>query len=288
VRVWSTASLVTTFNPRITTTAEREAQPREDATLARRFLPIHRRGSQVRSATMSERVDGTGAAYAGSQMQTQLYVNVRTAQLDDVIRAEFPSLAGARLEWRSPLADDGFREYWDRAFLERVDLDRHAVELRSFWPTGGPHWDTLAVGHQPGDKRPGVLLVEGKSYPEEFFGSRVPGRSGLAVADADRELARWTQQQLGVAGRSPADWCGRLYQSANRLAHLCWLRSLGVRACLAHLLFVDDPHRPTTVDEWAQAVRAVNAELGLESAALDGAGHVLLQAAPRSDLVPKP
>jgi hypothetical protein len=237
---------------------------------------------------MGERVDATGAAYAGSQMQTQLYVNVRTAQLDDAIRAEFPSLAGARLEWRRPLADAGFREYWDRAFLERVDLGQHAAELGSFWPTGGPHWDALAVVQRPDDQRPGVLLVEGKSYPDEFFGSGCQAMSGSPSRMRIESSLAWTQHQLSVACRSPADWCGRLYQSANRLAHLCWLRSLGVRAWLAHLLFIDDPHQPTSIDQWARAVRAVNADLGLDGVPLDGAGHVLLQGGPRRELVPEP
>jgi hypothetical protein len=79
-------------------------------------------------------------------------------------------------------------------------------------------------------------------------------------------------------GMTPSDWCGRLYQSANRLAHLYWLRSLGVRAWLVHLLFTGDPHRSTTTRQWAEAIEAVNAELGLASALLDGAGHVLLPA----------
>jgi hypothetical protein len=237
---------------------------------------------------MCERGEHAEPAHAGSQLQTQLYVNARTAQLDEAIRVELSALVDARLEWRSPLADDGFREYWDRAFLERVDLGHHAAELRSFWPRDGPHWDALALVHRPGDTRPGVLLVEGKSYPEEFFGSGCQAATGSPSRTLIESSLAWTQQQLGVAGRTPVDWYGRLYQSANRLAHLHWLWSLGVRAWLLHLLLIADPHRPTTADHWAEAVRAVNAELGLDGVPLDGAGHVLLRAGWRRELAPQP
>jgi hypothetical protein len=87
---------------------------------------------------MSDRVDASGAAYAGSQLQTQLYVNKRTEQLDDAVRGEFSDLADATFDWRSPLADEGYAEYWDKAFLEHVDLTQHAADLKGFWPTGGP------------------------------------------------------------------------------------------------------------------------------------------------------
>jgi hypothetical protein len=79
---------------------------------------------------MADRVDASGAAYAGSQMLTQLYVNVRTAELDAGIRAEFPELADATLDWRSPRSDKNFAEHWDAAFLERLDLDAHVDALK--------------------------------------------------------------------------------------------------------------------------------------------------------------
>lgn len=67
---------------------------------------------------MAERVDDSGPAYAGSQLQTQLYVNERAERLESAVRAELPRLQGTTIEWRSPLASDRFREYSDRAFLE--------------------------------------------------------------------------------------------------------------------------------------------------------------------------
>ena len=178
----------------------------------------------------------TGTAYAGSQLQTQLYVNRRTHQLDDAIREEFTDLRTATIEWRSPLTVDNYREYWDKAFLRQLDLERYEPELAAFWPTGGPHWDALGVVHRPGERRPGVLLVEGKSYPKELFGSGTAAKLGSESRKLIEQSLGWTQRQLAVTTKTPEDWCGRLYQSANRLAHLCWLQSLGVSAWLVHLL----------------------------------------------------
>jgi hypothetical protein len=50
---------------------------------------------------MADRVDENGAAYAGSQLQTQLYVIKRTTELDASIRAALRELADATLEWRA-------------------------------------------------------------------------------------------------------------------------------------------------------------------------------------------
>jgi hypothetical protein len=80
-------------------------------------------------------------------------------------------------------------------------------------------------------------------------------------ARIEKTLA-WTQGRLGVA-LDTDPWVGPLYQNANRLAHLCWLRSRGVRAWLAHLLFTDDPHGPTSADEWEHAVRMPTRRSGL-------------------------
>lgn len=233
---------------------------------------------------MNERVDENGAAFAGSQLQTQLYVNRRAEDLNASLYETFPDLVGRTIEWRSPLVGDRYAEYWDRGFLECVGLGHHAAELKAFWPTGGPHWDALAVVHTPDSERPGVVLAEGKSYPGELYGSGCQAQPGsMSRALIEKSLA-WTQQRLGVTTRSAQEWCGPLYQNANRLAHLAWLDSLGVRAWLAHLLFVDDPIGPTDAAAWETALALADRDLGLDAVSVPSAGHVLLPARSRDEL----
>jgi hypothetical protein len=236
---------------------------------------------------MADRVDQNGAAYAGSQLQTQLDVNKRTAELDTAIRVEFPQLVGATFDWRSPLVADNYREYYGAAFLERVDLGQHVPDLEQFWPSRGPQWDALAVLRRPDDDRPGVLLVEGKSYTDEMLkGAPTTSPPGTPNRQRIDESLSWAQQRIGMqGGTAAADWTGVLYQNANRLAHLVWLSSLGIEAWFVHALFVEDPHRPTTADEWAVAVKTANQRLGLDGVTVDRAGHVLLLAGARAELI---
>jgi hypothetical protein len=237
---------------------------------------------------MADRVDENGAAYAGSQLQTQLYVNERTAQLDDAIVAAFPDLASASLEWRSPLAADSYREYWDAAFLRCLGLDDHVDALARFWPSGGPHWDALALVRLPDDDAPGVLLVEGKSYPNEMLkGSGTTAADGSASRTLIEKSLAWTQGCVGIPMNTAA-WTGTLYQNANRLAHAHWLRSRGVRAWLVHLLFTGDPHGPTTDEEWEKAVAKADEGLGLGDVEVPLAAHVLLPAGTREELLGAP
>jgi ribosomal protein S18 acetylase RimI-like enzyme len=234
---------------------------------------------------MADRVDENGAAYAGSQLQTQLYVNKRTEKLDDAIRAAFAELADAAFSWRSPLADEHYAEYWDAAFLKCLNLDEYVDALAKFWPErGGPHWDALAVVALPHQPRTGVLLAEGKSYPDEMLkGSPVGATDPTSKCTIEKGLA-WTQGTLGIPF-DLAGWTGPLYQNANRLAHVYWLRARGVSAWLVHLLFTDDPHGPTNVVEWEAALKKADAGLGLTGVAVDAAAHILLPAGTRDELL---
>jgi hypothetical protein len=222
-------------------------------------------------------VSPSGAASAGSRLQLQQYVNSHTDRLNGAIRGVFSDLTGAAIDWRSPLADDGYAEYWDDAFLRHVGLGDRVEDRKAFWPEGGPHWDGLAVAKTSDQEGAGILLIEAKSYPDELYGGGCQAKDAASLELIKRSLG-WTQAELGVSGKTPGDWCGPLYQSANRLAHLCWLRSLGIPAWLVHVLFVDDPHRPTTADEWKAAIRRADLELGLDDITVDAAGHVLLPA----------
>ena len=117
----------------------------------------------------SNRVDELGRAYAGSQLQIQIYVNRRREELNNAIRNAIIQLKNYDLEWASPLEGDAFKEYRDGAFLTKVRLEHFESSLADFWPKNGPVWDALAIA-TPADPsgHPAVILVEGKSYPDEM------------------------------------------------------------------------------------------------------------------------
>jgi hypothetical protein len=234
---------------------------------------------------VADRVDENGAAYAGSQLQTQLYVNKRSTQLDAAIRAAFADLADASFQWRSPLADDHYAEYWDAAFLKRLQLDNYVDALARFWPArGGPHWDALALVTLPDDSTAGVVLAEGKSYPNEMLQGSVAGATDPTSKCTIESALAWTQGILGIPLDTDA-WTGTLYQNANRLAHVYWLRSRGIRAWLVHLLFTEDPHSPTSSAEWEDALKQADSALGLAGVTVDAAAHVFLPTGTRDELL---
>jgi hypothetical protein len=227
------------------------------------------------------RVDEEGRAYAGSQLQIQIYVSRREAELT---RAVVTALGAAGqyaegIRWVSPLEASRFAEVADGAFLGALELANFRTELSAFWPTGGPRWDGLGI-LQPG---PGVLLVEAKSYPEEMLGSGV-----RATAESSRRLIAesLSRAKAWCGADAGADWHGPLYQYANRLAHVYFLREVArVNAWLVNLCFVDDPHKPTSLACWQQELSANKAKLGFASARVPYSIDVFLGARSRDELV---
>jgi hypothetical protein len=214
------------------------------------------------------RVDQVGRAYKGSQRQVQTWVNDYADDLNRAIIASLPDLAAAMPEitWRSPLRSENHREYADEAFLKRIGLGALADKLSEFWPSGGPVWDGLATYRAAGGAT-GVILVEGKSYPGELEGSGCQaGKSGSEASRRSRikiaNALRRTQTWLEMA--DIPDWMGPLYQSANRLAYVYWLREEAkVDAWLVHLLFADDPIRNTSRERWESELPKLDQRLGL-------------------------
>jgi hypothetical protein len=221
----------------------------------------------------------------GSQLQVRLYVNQHPNALTAGVLDQMSDLAGRAesLEWRAPLAPR-FEEPRDGAFLAAAGRDDLADSLRRFWPARGPVWDALAVVNLRGGGS-GILLCEGKSHPDEIYGGGTkatePSRARIAEALAE------TQAWLGVP-REPERWMDPLrpsehghssvYQSANRYAHLYWLREKeGVEAWLCHLLFVDDPtYGATSRELWEEKLPQIERDLGLEDRTVPFAGHVFL------------
>ena len=204
-------------------------------------------------------MDSRGRAKKGSQAQVQVWVNRYQRELSEAIVSAIPALRSrGGLHWTSPLEDDHFYEYQDEAFLEKLGLDEYSEELKRFWPPGGPCWDALATTRE---KVPAVLLVEGKSRPGE---TSAPMRAVDPVSIERINLALFdTAAWLDVRYDSDA-WTNKLYQTANRLAHLRFLREVcNVEAWLVHTCFVNDKNSPTTGGQWRAAFPVMWAQLGL-------------------------
>jgi hypothetical protein len=210
-------------------------------------------------------------------------VNRRKDELTAEIRNQIDDLRDPQLKliWVSPLEKDRFREYHDRKALQQLGLSKYEHEMTEFWPSGGPHWDALAIAETR--QGPGVVLVEAKSYPTEMFSSGSDA-SERSLPQIKRALAE-TREKIGVS--TEADWLGPLYQSANRLAFLHFLRNRIHRpAWLVNVYFTDDPvpERTTTRSQWDAALRAVKEELGIQGLDVPYTGEVFLRSRERKEL----
>ncbi|MBL9048975.1 MAG: hypothetical protein JNK19_02555 [Tabrizicola sp.] len=159
------------------------------------------------------------------------------------------------ITWLSPLRQDGFAEYRDAAFLERLGLTHLSGSLKDFWPKGGPQWDALGLTSR------GPVLVEAKAHLREFFS---PGTMASAASRARIEAAfREVQQDLGLKPR--ASWADVYYQYANRLAFLWWLHKQGVAAELVFVSFLNDRDigGPESAETWHAAFAGADHVLGL-------------------------
>ncbi len=235
------------------------------------------------STDSAKRTDHGGRAFAGSQLQVQIYVSRKPDVLSEAVsRALAASGKSApSVRWTAPLEAELFKEPVDQAFLVALGLEDAAESLRQFWPSGGPNWDALAVLGS-GARLDGVLLVEAKSYPEEVYGSGCQATDPKSIETIERSLAA-AQKWFGATG---SDWTGRLYQYANRLAHVYFLRQeLGVDAWLANLCFTDDvTMRPTTAAHWRRVLPSFKRELGFVGE-VPWVVDVVLPAHQRSDLI---
>ena len=175
----------------------------------------------------------SGRARRGSQRQLQDYVNEHQAILTNALMEALPPRfqeLGATIEWVSPLAQNDYIEYRDAEFLRTVKLGKYTDKIANFWPSGGPCWDALALISTPGNETtPGVILVEAKSHISEIYGS------GCQASSRSRELIlrSFTATKRWCGANPESDWTGPLYQSANRLAHLYFVRRTAGVFCMA-------------------------------------------------------
>lgn len=197
-------------------------------------------------------------AYKGSEKWLQIAVNDCQQSLYCPIASKL-AVRLSWIEWLSPLREDGFTEYSDRRFIERLDVVLENRPLNTFWPRRGPEWDALGRtdnGH--------LLLVEAKSHVAEMQG---PGSSAKSKKSIDRIVESFRETQHYIGADDSVNWLtSSYYQYANRLAHLFLLRELnGLPAYLVMLYFLNDTEQggPPEVAEWGDAIVREEKALGI-------------------------
>jgi hypothetical protein len=109
-------------------------------------------------------------------------------------------------------------------------------------------------------------MVEAKSYVDEFYGNDTgaKGASLNKIHNALTRTAEWLKVPPAKAWNRFPDPKRCLYQCANRFAHLFLFRTtLGVPAFLANVLFTDDPHSPTSAEQWKEGLVRIHGDFGV-------------------------
>lgn len=196
-----------------------------------------------------------------SEHWLRVMVNDHTNCLNDCISRAF-EWGTTNIEWRSPIRNDDYAEYYDQEFLERLGVNDLRMPLQEFWPKSGPRWDGLACT-QEGK----LILVEAKAYIEEAVDYR---------SKASPNALAWIEKRLDEAktafrANPNASWRSPLYQMANRLAHLYYLAEINKKdAYLAFVNFANatDVENPVSREEWQGAIRLSHKCLGLKDSRL--------------------
>jgi len=195
----------------------------------------------------------------GSLRDIQLLVNGFPELFASNIKEQIV-IKSERIDWVSPLKDDGYAEYRDSGFIEKLGIQKHLkILLSDFWPKRGPQWDALGRGE---DNE--VFLVEAKANIEEIVSPETKA-TGKALDLIIKSLDA-SQKYLKVNNK--ADWSSTFYQYTNRLAHLYFLRTLNKLP--AYLVFVyflgdDSVSGPKSMEEWKAALKVMKRYLGLST-----------------------
>ena len=193
----------------------------------------------------------------GSLKWIQKVVNQHSDYLNRPVREACALDPDETIEWVSPREEDDYAEYRDAAFLDRLGVELARRPLNGFWPNLGPQWD--ALGRTSGGT---VLLVEAKANILEVVSPacKASEPSKRQIQQSLRETQEFLKVDLNI------DWSGKLYQYANRLAHLYLLRHLNqTPAYLMFVYFVQaaDVKGPGTIAEWEAALSVVRGVLGI-------------------------
>jgi hypothetical protein len=211
-------------------------------------------------------VESVPFARAGSQCWLQVAVARAPHLLDEAFRRAGAIDANDTIEWRSPLAQEGFAEYRDGEVLRCLGIDHlPRRQLAEFWPRRGPVWDALGKSAQGR-----LILVEAKAHIPEAASppSKASEKSIVLIRQSLEEVRRF------YAPKATADWTGLLYQYANRLAFQYFFAHLNnqpTRLVFLNFYNAVDVGGPESEAEWRGATRLIHAILGLP-ASLDQYG----------------
>ena len=198
-----------------------------------------------------------GPGVKGSQKWIQKLVNEKPNLVNSLIRTQINLPDTDKITWLSPLAEDGYAEYQDQAFLDFLGNKLPKVSLSDFWPSRGPVWDGL------GKSKTGKLfLVEAKSHISEVLSPK----TGAGQKSLKKIKASLDDTKIFLNSNSEHDWTSTFYQYTNRLAHLYLLRALNeVPAYLVFVYFVNDKdmNGPKSIDEWNGALLLLTSYLGI-------------------------
>lgn len=199
-----------------------------------------------------------GAARKGSRKWLQKVVNDQPEVLNWDIAKALGWKTAAPIHWVSPLKDDDYAEYRDKAFVDILKLDLKKVALEDFWPSRGACWDGLG---KTDDGR--IFLVEAKAHIREILTPPTGAKNARSLG-LIKESLEATRMFVHAKGRH--DWSMTFYQYTNRLAHLYFLRELNdIPAYLVFVYFVNDNEMdgPNSEEEWQGAIKLVHSYLGV-------------------------
>ena len=196
------------------------------------------------------------AASKGSQKWVQMIINEKPKFLNEKIRRKLNLQKDEDIQWLSPLKRDGYAEYRDQEFVDRLGVNLRRIPLADFWPKNGPQWD--ALGKSFFGK---LLLVEAKSHIPELI-------STMQAKDKESEMKilkslEKTKHFLNI--KAETEWSRPFYQYTNRIAHLYLLRRNELLAYLVFIYFINDLEMrgPTTEKEWKGAITLLHSYLGI-------------------------
>jgi hypothetical protein len=79
-----------------------------------------------------------GPASRGSQKWLQVLINRHPHLLNQKLGREI-GVSPEEIRWLSPVEEDGYAEYQDGEFIEKLGVALNSLPLHSFWPArGGP------------------------------------------------------------------------------------------------------------------------------------------------------